>query len=508
MDDAPTSGARAGEARRFLTFRLDDRVYALPAEEVAEIIRTPAVARVPQGPASLMGMANLRGSVLPVASLRGLLGEAEAEPPARAIVLSGAAPVALAVDAVDELVLVDASRLETDRTELAAEPGEALQGALRLGAGDDVAKILDIRSLLAAAFAPRARPPRPQHAEMSASRAGEATGAAEDWRKLVTFEVAGQEYALDLAAVQEITPAPTSLARVARSEALVVGVSAYRDSLLTVLSLRGLLGFPPASEPDGREKVVVTAVRGVPVGLLVDRMRAIVTADPSRLEPPPPVLAARAGGESQIAAIYREDGGQRLISVLAVERLFREDVMQRLGDGASAARGPTERAGRTDGEEAQFLVFRLGDDEFALPIEAVDEVASVPAQITRLPKAPKFLEGVINLRGEVLPVVDQRRRFDMPALDNLEGRRLVVVRSQRHRAGLIVDSVSEVLRSPLGAIEPAPDLTGQSTRLVNGVINLEGAGRIILLLDPAELLSRAERSLLDAFEPGGEAGAE
>jgi purine-binding chemotaxis protein CheW len=507
MDDAPTSGAPAGGARRFLTFRLDERVYALPAEEVAEIIRTPAVARVPQGPASLMGMANLRGAVLPVASLRGLLGEAEGEPPGRAIVLSGAAPVALAVDAVDALVLVDAARLETERAELAAAPGEALQGALRLGAGDDVAKILDVRSLLAAAFAPRARPPRPQRAETAAPRAGEASATPQDWRKLVSFEVAGQEYALDLAAVREITPAPTSLARVARSESLVVGVTGYRDSLLTVLSLRGLLGFPPASEPDGREKVVVTAVRGVPVGLLVDRMRAIVAADPSRLEPPPPVLAARAGGESQIAAIYREDGSRRLISVLAVERLVREDVMQRLGNGGSAAVGPAGTAAEAGGEEAQFLVFRLGDDEFALPIETVDEVAAVPAQITRLPKTPKFLEGVINLRGEVLPVVDQRRRFDMPAAGGLEGRRLVVVRSQRHRAGLIVDSVSEVLRSSADAIEPAPDLTGQPTRLVNGVINLERAGRIVLVLDPAELLSRAERSLLDAFEPGGEAGS-
>ena len=66
------------------------------------------------------------------------------------------------------------------------------------------------------------------------------------------------------------------------------------------------------------------------------------------------------------------------------------------------------------------MVFRLGDDEFGLPIEAVDEVARVPDQITRLPKTPKFLEGVVNLRGEVLPVVDQRRRFDMPALEQTE----------------------------------------------------------------------------------------
>jgi purine-binding chemotaxis protein CheW len=147
-----------------------------------------------------------------------------------------------------------------------------------------------------------------------------------------------------------------------------------------------------------------------------------------------------------------------------------------------------------------FLVFRLGDAEFGLPIDTIVEVAQVPAQITRLPKTPKFLEGVVNLRGDVLPVVDQRRRFDMPKLDRLEGRRLVVIRTERHRAGLIVDSVSDVLRTHADDIEPPPDLTDATTRLVRGVVNLEEANRMVLLLDPTEVLTQAEQGLLDSFQ--------
>ena len=124
----------------------------------------------------------------------------------------------------------------------------------------------------------------------------------------------------------------------------------------------------------------------------------------------------------------------------------------------------------------------------------------MPAQITKLPKTPKFLEGVVNLRGDVLPVIDQRRRFDMPTLDESERRRLVVVKTERHRAGLIVDSVSDVLRVPADAVEPPPDLTEEIARLVRGVINLEQSQRIVLLLDPTELLTRAERGLLDTFQ--------
>jgi purine-binding chemotaxis protein CheW len=147
----------------------------------------------------------------------------------------------------------------------------------------------------------------------------------------------------------------------------------------------------------------------------------------------------------------------------------------------------------------QYVVFRIGDEEFGLPIDTIDEVAHVPDQITRLPKTPKFLEGVVNLRGEVLPVVDQRRRFGMPKLEDKTGRRLVVVRTERHRAGLIVDRASEILRAQPEDIQPPPDLTDDMSRLVHGVINLEKAGRMVLILEPRELLSRAERGLLDAF---------
>jgi purine-binding chemotaxis protein CheW len=487
---------------RFLTFRADGQLYALPASRVAEVIRLPAVARVPQAPKGLLGLANLRGNVLPVASVRGLLGaEDPAEATTRAIVLDGAAPVALAVDAVEALVAVETDRIETRQAELATRPGERLKGAFAADGRNAIAKILDIEGLIGAAFVAeaRARPRRMTAAAAAPESAGE---PGEERQMLVSFEVAGQEYALALETVQEILDTPETLAAMPASEALVLGVAPFRDTLLPLLSLRGLLGFTHRAERADREKIVVTRVGGALVGLVADRMRSIFPADADLIETVPPVLSARAGGESRISAIYRGENGRRLVSVLAPEQLFREDVMQRLkANGGPIGAGNQEAPGR---EERQFLVFRLGDDEFGLPIEAVDEVARVPDQITRLPRTPKFLEGVVNLRGEVLPVVDQRRRFDMPPLDESAARRLVVVRTERHKAGLIVDSVSEVLRCPADAIAPAPSLSNESVKLVHGVVNLEQSGRIVLLLDPAELLTRAERGLLDTFRAKAE----
>ena len=145
-------------------------------------------------------------------------------------------------------------------------------------------------------------------------------------------------------------------------------------------------------------------------------------------------------------------------------------------------------------------MFTLNGHEFALPIDAVDEVQRVPEQITRLPKTPKFLEGVVNLRGAVLPVLDQRRRFDMKPSQGAAAQRLVVLTSGAHRAGLIVDGVTEVLRCAPEAIQPAPELmSNDAVALVRSVISLDASQRMLLLLDPTEMLSRAERELMDAF---------
>lgn len=506
MADVALPAGDAGSTLDFLTFRMGDNLYALSADSVSEVIRTPPVARIPQAPPCLLGVANLRGTVLPIASLRGLLGrdEVAASATSRSIILGGGAPVGLAVDAVEALVSVDAAAVETRQAELAAEPGETLVGAFLVGKTRAVAKILDIRGLLQAAFMPRERVKT--GVATPTDLVSHETTAADDRQKLVSFDVAGQEFALALDVVREIVPAPETIVALPHSETLVLGMASYRDSLLPLLSLRGLLGLPAAAQRDGREKVIVTAVGGALVGLLADRMRDIVPADADLIEPTPAMLAARTGGEARIRAIYRGEGGQRLISILDPEQLFRRDVMARLGHADSTAR-PAQTPDETEAEDLLFLVFRLGDDEFGLPIAVVDEVARAPDQVTRLPKAPAFLEGVINLRGEVLPVVDQRRRFDMRPATETEGRRLIVVRTDRHRAGLIVDSVSEVLRSRADAIEPAPDMTGEATRLLHGVINLQEAGRLILLLDPAELLSRTERGLLDAFQTPEPAGA-
>ena len=336
MNSAAISEASAFEKRRFLVFRIARRVYALPADAVVEVIRVPPTARVPQAPKALIGVANLRGVVLPIASLRALLGlEIEESADSRAIVLDGGAPVAIVVDAIDALVTIGAERLETQAAQLSVEQGERLTGAFPLGDGQGVAKILDVQALLAEAFARRTRPNHPNAA--TGAIATKAAEAAAERETFVSFDVAGQEFALELGVVQEIIALPDAVTMAPRAEAVVAGVMAFRERLLPLLSMRELLGFAPAPVSEMREKILVASVGGALVGLVADRARAVIAADPQLIDPVPAVIQARSGAEARIKSIYRGEQGRRLVSILAPEQLFRGDVMQRLGDDSKSS---------------------------------------------------------------------------------------------------------------------------------------------------------------------------
>jgi purine-binding chemotaxis protein CheW len=394
---------------RFLTFEVNEQLYALRAGEVSEVIRIPQMARVPQGPPALLGVANLRGAVLPVASLRVMLGSRPQQTAtSRAIVLDVGSAVAIVVDAIATLESADASQIERPDKNVGTEGSAVILGAFAVAGTQRAARILDIRELLNTAFARRAQARSPERARDIALPTKRHAEISNSTQMLVTFDVAGQEFALPLSAVREILPAPAAITSVARAEAAVLGLTSVRDRLLPLLSLRTLLGFAASDTAIERQKVVVLKIGNSQVGLVADQARAVIAAEDTLVDPTPAVLAARTGGESRIRSVYRGEGGRRLISILSPEQLFRNDVMQRLTEGQESEESE-QPSGRNESQELIFLVFRLGPDEFGLPVETVVEVAQVPGQITRVPRTPKFLEGVVNLRGEVLPIVDQRR---------------------------------------------------------------------------------------------------
>jgi purine-binding chemotaxis protein CheW len=142
----------------------------------------------------------------------------------------------------------------------------------------------------------------------------------------------------------------------------------------------------------------------------------------------------------------------------------------------------------------QLVSFNIGNEEFAVDILKVQEINRM-ADITRVPKSPPFVEGVINLRGKVIPIVDLRKRFNLEERKATKETRIIVVDMDGKVVGLIVDSVSEVLRLPADTIEPPPPIVaGIESEYIKGVGKLDD--RLLILLDLNKIFSSEERKLL------------
>ena len=143
----------------------------------------------------------------------------------------------------------------------------------------------------------------------------------------------------------------------------------------------------------------------------------------------------------------------------------------------------------------QVVSFKLGSEEYGVDIAQVQEINRM-VSITHVPRAPQFMEGVINLRGQLIPIIDLRTRFGMPRAEHTKNTRIVVTEIGTKRVGMVVDSVSEVLRLPSDQIEEAPEMiSGVDTEYIRGVGKIED--RLIILLDLARIISGAEKRELE-----------
>jgi purine-binding chemotaxis protein CheW len=505
--DAATGTTAGGEAIAFVhlvVFCIGDGQFGFRLADVAEIVRVPHLAHMPLGPRSLLGLANLHGAVLPIVGLRALIGfpETPLDEAMRVIVTEGSAPVGFVVDRVENLVAVTADRLEDDGAGAGSIDPELLDGVIKGAEGKSTIKILNPHRLLRGHFSKLGAAGRQPAAGSSVSLAAAtpAVTASERRVSLVSFELGKQEYALPLERVREIIQLPDRVSEVPRPETAVLGVVTLRGHLLPLVSLRALLGLPIESGREESGKVLVLPMGGGTVGVVADRTREILHVDPAVIDPAPSLLT-RGDGDAEITSICRLDHGKRLVALLSPDHLFRSDLVRRVlsEQGGESIASPDQTDENAMADE-QFIIFQLGEQEYGLPIAAVDEIARPPEQVARLPKAPAFIDGVMNLRGTVVPIVDLRRRFEIASKDPVSSQRILVLALGGGKTGFMVDSVSEVMRVPASAIRPAPEVSAEQMRLIGRVANLDAQDRMILLVDPAQLLDRLEADVLAKFD--------
>lgn len=498
-------------ADQYVTFNVTDQCFGIEMILVKEIIRVPETVKVPLTPDALVGLANLRGAVLPILDLRSLLQLPVTEygDATRVIVVDVGRTVGLIVDCVSQVLNVDKDDIESASGVQSTIGAGNLLGVIKDKKTGFLTELLDVEAVVNDEFSASLIN---SSTNDSGNKLGEPVSDAqiddidENTDQLVSFEVDNQEYAFNLQEVEEIVRLPDTLTKVPGTDGHVLGLINLRGRLLPLVSLRRMFCLGE-SELNEHNRILVVSLSSNStqknsVGIVVDDVREVLRIRKQEQEMIPSLLTHENNEENEILAICQLDGGARLVSILNVSALFEHPVIK------EAIKAHSEEVDVNDiDEEAlsmedededdiQLVVFQLAKQEYGISIDDVQEITRVPKEMNKVPKTADFIEGMVNLRGTVLPVLDMRARFGLPRMDVNDRQRVLVLNINGGRTGFVMDSVSEVLRLSKGQIEDAPNMSDDQKRIMGHVVNVNTGNRMIQVLDVHELLSDSEKEEL------------
>ncbi len=511
--DRADTAAAENEMGQYVTFYIGEECFAFPMESVLEIIRVPKTVEVPLTPSALLGLSNLRGSVLPVLDLRRLLAlpDMEYTDATRVVVTDCGTPVGLVVDRVARVLNVERSQVEDGTQVNATVSADLLLGVVKNTDDQTLTQLLAPDRVVSSEFATVVKSQTAGGGgdfgqNQVNSKKTDAVVDDDETTQLVSFVVENQEYAFEISEVEEIVRVPEEISQVPKSQSYVLGLINLRGRLLPLVGLRRLFSMHEETIGEHNRVVVVSLHRENridSIGIVVDQVREVLRV-PKAVQDVMPNLLRQPGREDEISVVCRLDGGKRLLSVLSAVALFKDATVQNAIDEATSSQEATMRendldqAEISDDDETQLVVFQLAGQEYGVTIEAVQEITRVPKEISKVPKTATFIEGMINLRGMVLPVLDMRRRFSLEQLERNDRQRILVLNLEGVCTGFITDSVTEVLRLPRSVIESSPTMSEHQARVMGRVANLKENKRMIQVLNVDALLDDKERTALKA----------
>lgn len=440
------NNSKSGNAELFGSFHLADAELALSIRHLQEVVDYPKlVTPIPLAPAFLVGMFNLRGTLVPIVHLGPLLGMPDKTSRAAskvAIVDLGNTRVGLLFDDTGEVLRVDGAELT--RFEACGHETPIVSGALKLDGGNRILYVLaaDALPALRDLVLPQAVPQERALVRRATARA----------RQHISFRVGATHLALTMEAIQEIVRVPALQTAVAVGE-LCLGEFNLRGNVVPLLDFARFLD--PCSAPQasteaadaGEARRVVILRRGEDqIGLLVDEVESIVG---QRGEDVLPIPSLRQTGATSLftGCICQED--RPGIMLLDAAALLGNPAIKDMMQGSEAlfhveAGGDKARSGQRSRVHESYVTFRL-DRLMGIRIDQLCEIIEYTADLTRPPGLPDFIHGVLDLRHALVAVIDLRKLYGMQPCADLERARILITERDGNKYGLVVDTVENIL---------------------------------------------------------------
>lgn len=469
--------------RQLVTFHLGQEEFGTDIMHVREIIRFTEVTKVPQAPGYVEGVCNLRGSILPIIDGRTRFGmeRQKRDENTRVLVVDiNGRQMGIVVDRVSEVMRVAESDVEPTPPIIRNIDHDYLDGVVKLDNGQRLIMALNLARVFAGEE-------MEDVVGQSVTYAGNNKQSEKDIdldeEQLVTFLLGSEEYTFDIMHVKEIIRVP-EITAVPNTNHYIEGVVSIRNQLLPIINLRLFFNMPDTEITD-HTRVIIVDLGKITAGFRVDRVQEVIRVPKGIIDPPP--LINSSGEAEQIRGVAKLNDGKRLFMCLNARNLLPFDVVSELA-GSDSSSESSEAQTKNVIEEEQLVAFRLGNEEYAIKITDVQEINRMP-EVTKMPGAPPYIEGLVNLRGNIIPALNLRHRFGLDRRERDDATRIIIVDVGNRKTGIVVDSVSEVLRFEKSLVEETPQIISGNidAKYISGVGKLNEGKRMVMILDMAKV---------------------
>ena len=437
----------------FGSFLLGDDEFALPASCIREVVNLPErITALPLSPPFLEGMFTLRGSVIPVVNLgRVFQPAAPAAAPGHKIAILDFDQVLVGILFHDTGEIL---RVRPEQRGALSYHGGAqgvVAGTILLDDGNRLLQVLDPAALVRIENVPHVL------ALQAAGRKQDRQQfhAQAERRRCVSFHVGATAFGFEMGAIQEIIAVP-ELHRSILNSALCLGRINFRGSQVAVVDFAALLGAGGAATEDAapahaaspEQRIIVVRIDDATVGFLVDAVDSIIHFFSDDIMPIPLLSKARAAMFA--GCIARPELGE-IIFLDHREIFSRSEIVEmRTGhanlypEAGKAEPAGVAAGGKRKGQRQVYITFAL-EATFAVEIRQVREIIDYSEAVTHAPGLPPFMRGMLNLRQQMISVIDLRSLYRMPPRAGDEGSKILIIERGEDRYGLLVDAVENIM---------------------------------------------------------------
>lgn len=589
------------EEIQIVIFELNKEEFGIDINRIKEIIRVTNIINVPAAPDFVMGITNLRGSILPVINTRLKLSleNKEVNATSRMLVIEKEEKIfGFVVDKVNEVIRINSSLIEVTPQIVSSIDKEYTEGVLKLKDGKRLVLLLDVDKVLKDT-SQKTENNSPLKKAVSQEEIKESKRIEEE--QLVTFNIGKEEYGFEIEKVREIlrvreiTPVPNApyyvkgmetirgqllpiidLRKIFKeatlqeekvaaiviwekevekekekfekgietkteypinNEAFIYWIEKYDTSNEEILNILAKMkkhyklaskiaieisklnkeGKTAESEKkiieelkpafdniktffeelkvfdfEKEQRILVISINGVFVGITVDNVNEVRIVQKNLIEKIPEIISS---DNKELKNAIKVDDGKRLIVILDETKLISEAESKNLLKMNDTISGKREE--KQDLEEEQYVVFTVSNEEYGINITNVKEINRI-SEITKMPRSPEHIEGMTNLRGEIIPLISLRQKFGIEKVIYDNTTRTVIVEFSGKKIGLIVDRVKQILKINKTNLELTPQImSGKKEKdFITGIAKLNDGKRIVMLLDTNKMLKEDKEVLM------------